>query len=68
LTLANLDDDASFLDDLELPGQDARDQRMQYYPIMAVSKFMHFSSQKLFPIYDTSVVSNEVLGSAFATE
>jgi hypothetical protein len=67
LTLANLSDDgySCILDGLDkLRGL----KKMQYYPIMAVSKFAHFFNPKLFPIFDTSVISNQVLGDAFASE
>jgi hypothetical protein len=31
------------------------------YPVMTVSKFLHFYNPALFPIYDTEVVENRVL-------
>jgi hypothetical protein len=33
----------------------------QSYPIMTVSKFLHFYNPALFPIYDTGVIYNKVL-------
>ena len=32
------------------------------YPVMAVSKFLHFYNPALFPIYDNLVIWNGVLG------
>jgi hypothetical protein len=36
-------------------------KRNQGYPIMIVSKFLHFYNPALFPIYDTGVIYNKVL-------
>jgi hypothetical protein len=68
LTLATLGDDGSFLTILDCLEKMRGIKRMLDYPIMAVSKFMHFFNPKLFPIYDSRVVSNEVLSKAFAPD
>lgn len=38
------------------------------YPIMTVSKFLHFYNPALFPIYDTEVIYNKVLNGYFRSD
>ncbi len=38
------------------------------FPIMTVSKFLHFYNPSLFPIYDTEVIYNKVLNRSFKSD
>lgn len=40
----------------------------QGYPVMTVSKFLHFYNPELFPIYDNKVISEKVLNGRFRSD
>jgi hypothetical protein len=43
-------------------------KRKSHYPLMTVSKFLHFYNPTLFPIYDTAIIWNRVLNGHFKTD